>query len=168
LNISKPDDQSSDRIAARPDAGCDGPPKAPAWLIYRVHKARGHGTGQRKGFTEADYARLLDDAHQQLAAPVVVWDNLNTHISAAMTDLIAARDWLTVFRLPPYAHELNPVEQVWSHLKRSLANLTKRNLAQLTALVKTRLRRLQYRPGLLGGFLASTHLDLTPFCNRHR
>jgi len=137
-------------------------------LIYRVHKIRGHRTDRRKGFTEADYARLLDDAHQQLAAPiVVVWDNLNTHISAAMTGLIAARDWLTVFRLPPYAHELNPVEQVWSHLKRSLANLTKHNLAQLTALVKTRLRRMQYRPGLLGGFLASTHLDLTPFCNPH-
>jgi len=46
--------------------------------------------------------------------------------------------------------------------------LAKRNLAQLTALVKTRLRRMQYRPGLLDGFLASTHLDLTPFCNpRH-
>jgi len=133
-------------------------------MIYRVHKARGRRGGQRKGFTEADYARLLDDAHQQLAAPiVVVWDNLNTHISAAMTDLIAVRDWLTVFRLPPYAHELNPVEQVWSHLKRSLANLTKHNLAQLTALVKTRLRRMQYRPGLLGGFLANTRLDLTPF-----
>ena len=27
-----------------------------------------------------------------------------------MTELIAARDWLTVYRLPPYAHELNPVE----------------------------------------------------------
>jgi hypothetical protein len=65
--------------------------------------------------------------------------------------------------LPPYAHELNPVEQVWSHLKRSLANLTKTSLAQLTELLKTRLRRMQYRPGLLGGFLASTHLDLTPF-----
>jgi transposase len=25
-----------------------------------------------------------------------------------MTELIAARDWLTVFRLPPYASELNP------------------------------------------------------------
>jgi putative transposase len=67
-----------------------------------------------------------------------------------------------VFRLPPYAHELSPVEQVWSHLKRSLANLTKTSLAQLTELVKTRLRRMQYRPGLLDGFLASTHLDLTP------
>jgi hypothetical protein len=55
------------------------------------------------------------------------------------------------------------LEQVWSHLKRSLANLSRHNLAQLTALVKTRLRRMQYRPGLLGGFLASTHLDLTPF-----
>ena len=143
-------------------------PGHPPRLIYRVHKARGRRAGQRKGFTEADYARLLDDAHQQLSAPiVVVWDNLNTHISAAMTVLIATRDWLTVFRLPPYAHELNPVEQVWSHLKRSLANLTKHNLAELTALVKTRLRRMQYRPGLLGGFLASTRLDLTPFCNPH-
>jgi hypothetical protein len=76
------------------------------------------------------------------------------HVSEAMTELVAARDWLTVYRLPPYAHELNPVEPVWSHLKRSLANLAKRNLAQLTALIKTRLKRMQYRPGLLDGFLA--------------
>jgi transposase len=84
-----------------------------------------------------------------------------------MTALIEARDWLTVYQLPPYAHELNPVELVWSHLKRSLGNLAKRNLTQLTDLVRTRLRRMQYRPGLLGCFLASTGLDLTPFCNSH-
>src|SRR5216684_4214510 len=47
----------------------------------------------------------------------------------------------------------------------ALANLAKRNLAQLTALIKTRLKRMQYRPSLLGGFLASTGLDLTPFSN---
>ncbi|HEV2377035.1 MAG TPA: transposase [Streptosporangiaceae bacterium] len=135
-------------------------------LIYRVHRAS--GSHRRKGFTEADYARLLDAAHQQLGGPlVVVWDNLNTHVSAAMRELAAARDWLTVFQLPPYAHELNPVEPVWAHLKRSLANLAKRNLTQLTTLVKTRLRRMQYQPGLLSGFLASTRLDLTPFCNPH-
>jgi putative transposase len=39
---------------------------------------------------------------------VVVWDGLNTHVSHVMAELVAARDWLTVFRLPPYAHELNP------------------------------------------------------------
>ena len=105
-------------------------------LIYRLHHAR--RSDRRKGFTETGYARLLDAAHQQLGGPmVVVWDNLNTHVSAAMTELIAARDWLTVVQLPPYAHELNPVELVWSHLKRSVANLAKRDLTQLTALVKS-------------------------------
>jgi transposase len=94
---------------------------------------------------------------------VLVWDNLNTHMSAAMTELIAARPWLTVYRLPPYAHELNPVESVWSHLKRSLANLTKHTIAELTVLVKTRLRQMQYRPRLLVGFLASTRLEFKPF-----
>jgi putative transposase len=67
-----------------------------------------------------------------------------------------------VYRLPAYAPELNPVEAVWSHLKRSLANLAKRNIGQLAALVKTRLKRMQYRPGLIDGFLAKTGLDLTP------
>ena len=138
-------------------------------LIYRVHHGRRsrkdqRAAHQRKGFTEADYARLLDAAHQQLGGPlVVVWDNLNSHVSQAMTELIAARDWLTVYRLPPYAQELSPVDPVWSCLKRSLANLAKRNLSQLTVLVKTRLKRMQYRPGLFDGFLAATGLDLTPF-----
>jgi putative transposase len=137
-------------------------------LIYRTRASRKHGNNQRKGFTETEYAQLLDAAHQQLGGPlVVVWDNLNTHVSAAMTELIAARHWLTIYQLPPYAHELNPVEPVWSHLKRSLVNLAKHNIIQLTALVKTRLKRMQYRPGLLHGFLASTGLDLTPFCNPH-
>jgi putative transposase len=130
-------------------------------LIWRTH--RGRRGDKRKGFTEHEYARLLDAAHQQLGGPLIlVWDNLNTHTSGAMAELIAARDWLTVFQLPPYASELNPVEPVWSNLKRSLANLVKQDISQLTALVRTRLRRMQYRPGLLEGFLAKTHLDLAP------
>ena len=131
-------------------------------LIYRVHHNR-RRNDQRKGFTETDYARLLDAAHQQLGGPIVlVWDNLNTHVSGVMRELIAARDWLTVFQLPSYASELNPVECAWALLKRSLANLVKRTLAELTAIVKTRLRRMQYQPGLLEGFLAKPRLDLTP------
>ena len=130
-------------------------------LIYRTHRAR--RADKRKGFTETDYARFLDAAHQQLGNPVVlIWDNLNTHTSRAMRELAAARTWLTVFQLPAYAPELNPVEPVWSNLKRSLANLVKQDIGELTALVKTRLRRMQYQPGLLGGFLAKTRLDLTP------
>jgi transposase len=78
-----------------------------------------------------------------------------------MRQLIAARAWLTVFQLPAYAPELNPVEGIWSVLKRSLANLTKHGIDQLTTLVKARLKRMQYRPGFIEGFLAKTGLDLT-------
>jgi hypothetical protein len=47
-----------------------------------------------------------------------------------MAGLIASRLLLTVCRLPPM-HRLNPVEPVWSHLKRSMANLTKHNISPL-------------------------------------
>ncbi|MCX4826872.1 transposase [Streptomyces sp. NBC_01142] len=140
---------------------CTRPDHSPR-LIYRTHIHRGR-KGEKKGFKEADYARLLDAAHQQLGAPIVlVWDNLNSHVSAAMHRLIAARSWLTVYQLPPYAPELNPVEAVWSHMKRSLANLAKRTIEQLARIVKNRLKRMQYRPGLLDGFIAKTGLDFEP------
>ena len=46
-------------------------------LIYRVHRSRAGRKDPRKGFTEADYAALLDAARHQLGGPlVVVWDNL--------------------------------------------------------------------------------------------
>jgi hypothetical protein len=127
-------------------------------LIYRmlVHHGR---KGEKKGFRERDLAALLDAAHQRLRGPLVlVWDNATGHIDAAMRTLIAARCWLTVFRLPPYAPELNPAEGVWSHLKRGLGNLAARSTDQLATLVRTRLKRMQYRTGLLDGFVAETGL----------
>ncbi|HEX5406596.1 MAG TPA: transposase [Pseudonocardiaceae bacterium] len=129
-------------------------------FIYRTRIHRGR-KGERRSFSEADYAALLDAAHQQLGGPIVViWDNLNTHRSAAMRELIAARDWLHVIRLPAYAPELNPVEHVWSHVKRGLGNLLVWGVDELVAVVKNRLKRVQYRPALLDAFLAHTGLDL--------
>ena len=58
-------------------------------------------------------------------------------------------------------HYGKPTEAVWPNPKRSLAGLTKQGLDQLTALVKTRLKPVQYRPGLIDAFLAKTGLDLT-------
>jgi putative transposase len=79
-----------------------------------------------------------------------------------MRQLIARRAWLTVFHLPAYAPEFNPVEGVWSAMKSGLVNLANRSIEALTRLVKTRLRRLQYRPATLAGLLAKTGLDLQP------
>ena len=63
-------------------------PGARGHLFYRVRIHRGR-KGERRSMSEADYAGLIAAAHKELHAPVVlIWDNLNTHISAAMgTDL---------------------------------------------------------------------------------
>jgi putative transposase len=131
-------------------------------LIYRtlVHRNR---KGERRSFGERDYIGLLDAAHQQLRGPIVlVWDNLNTHISAAMRAMIEARDWLHVIRLPAYAPDLNPTEGVWSHLKRSIGNLAVHGVEHLQTIIKNRLKSIQYRDDLIDGFLAHTGLTLDP------
>jgi putative transposase len=79
-----------------------------------------------------------------------------------MRQLIAARDWLHVIRLPAYAPDLNPTEGVWSHLKRSIGNLAVRGVGQLQTIIKHRLKSIQYRPDLIDGFLAHAGLTLEP------
>jgi Transposase and inactivated derivatives len=77
-----------------------------------------------------------------------------------MKQLVAARTWLTVFLLPAYAPELNPVEGVWAQCKRSLTNLAAGTVGRLEALVRNRLKSLQYRPATLNGFMTETGLPL--------
>jgi hypothetical protein len=64
-------------------------------------------------------------------------------------------------------HVLDPIEPVWSRLKRSLANLTKHDIAELTVLVKTRLRRMQYRPACSRAFSPAPASTSAP-CNPRR
>jgi putative transposase len=131
-------------------------------LFYRMlvyHRRR----GEPKGLSERDFAALLRGAHHQLRAPlVVVWDNTSTHISEAMQGFIDSHDWLTVYRLPSYAPELNPCEGVWANAKASLGNLAARGIDQLATTVKTLLKRIQYQPDLIDGFIAETGLVIQP------
>jgi putative transposase len=56
----------------------------------------------------------------------------------------------------PRACKLDPRRVGLAAPERFLAHLAKRDIAQLTTVVKTRLRRMQYQPGLIEGFLAGT------------
>jgi len=47
-------------------------------------------------------------------------------------------------------------------MKNGLGNLAVRDVDQLAAVVKNRLKRIQYRPALISGFLAQTGLSLEP------
>ncbi|GAA1767560.1 transposase [Luedemannella helvata] len=84
------------------------------------------------------------------------------HVSAAMRELVAGRDWLHVVQLPAYSPDLNPTEGVWSHVKRSLGNLAATGVDHLAAIVRNRRKRIQYRPDLLASFVAQTGLTLDP------
>jgi len=73
----------------------------------------------------------------------------------------SAQPWLRVFQLPSCAPDLNPLEGIWSSLKRGpLANVAFTGLAHLLQAVKAGLRKIRYQPGLIEGCLAGTGLSL--------
>jgi transposase len=128
-------------------------------LIYRPRRDDRAPPG-RKSFAWSDYRDLLLAAHAQLDGPIVLlWDNLNTHLTAGMRAFIAEHDWLTVYQLPTYAPDLNPVEGIWSLLRRGLlANTIFTDPDHLISTIRQGLRRIQYRSDLIDGCLTETGL----------
>lgn len=79
-----------------------------------------------------------------------------------MREYAAAHDWLTIIQLPSYAPDLNPVEGVWSLLRRGpLANTAFTYDEHLERTLRRGLRHIQLRPDLIDGCLAGTGFTLT-------
>jgi transposase len=133
-----------------------------ARLIYRPRRDDGRRDG-RKSFAWTDCRDLLITAHQQLGGPIVlVWDNLNVHLAYGIRQFIDRQDWLTVYQLPSYAPDLNPVEGIWSLLRRSSqVNTAFTDPDHLMSALRHGLRQIQYRTNLIDGCLAETGLTLT-------
>ena len=93
---------------------------------------------------------------------VVIWDGLPSHRSRDMRAwLVQQRHWLTVEPLPGYAHDLNPVEQVWGTLKsRELANLCADTIDQVAEAAQDGLDRISSDAWLCFAFLRHTRLRI--------
>lgn len=130
-------------------------------LIYRPRRDDGRRDG-RKSFSWRDYRDLLIAAHQQLGGPIVlIWDNLNVHKAAGRREFAASRDWLTILYLPAYAPDLNPVEGIWSLLRRGwLSNVAFSTPEHLIRTLRSGLRHIQYRSNLIDGCLTETGLTI--------
>jgi transposase len=126
-------------------------------LIYRSRRDDGRRDG-RKSFALTDYRDLLITAHTQLGGPIVlVWDNLNVHLTYVMRQLISRLDWLTVYQLPSCAPDFNPVEGICSLLRRGwLSNTAFTTPEHLIQTIRHGMRKIQYRPHLIDGCLAGT------------
>ena len=91
---------------------------------------------------------------------IVVWDGLGGHKSRAMRHYLAqAQPWLTVERLPGYAPDLNPVEQIWGNLKGGeLANLCPADILELRGPLRAGFGRIRRQSTLAFSFLRHTGL----------
>jgi transposase len=92
---------------------------------------------------------------------LLIWDGLGAHKSQRMTAYLARqRPWLTVERLPAYAPELNPIEQVWGNVKtRELANVCASTVDLLRRPLHRGFDRIRRDPELAAGFLCHAGLE---------
>jgi transposase len=93
---------------------------------------------------------------------VLIWDGLPSHRSRRMSDWIASqRHWLSVERLPGYAPDLNPIENVWGNLKsQELANLCSNTIDQVADIAESGLDRIGSDAALCFAFLRHSGLHL--------
>ncbi|WP_067484251.1 transposase [Actinomadura hibisca] len=81
---------------------------------------------------------------------------------ARIRAFIDACDWLSVFYLPTYAPDLNPVEGIWSLLHRSSqANTTFTDPDHLMRTLRRGLRKIQHHSHLIDACLTATGLTQT-------
>lgn len=106
-------------------------------------------------------AAFLRHVLRQVRGPLVVlWDRGNMHKGPALRTLARQHPRLSFELLPPYAPELNPVEQLWNHLKYDeLANYTPHNVAELAATTRKRLERTRHNHHRLQTFFTGTPLS---------
>lgn len=96
-------------------------------------------------FGAAEVVGFLRDLLRSLVGKViVVWDGGPNHKGPLVRAFLARNRRLRLERLPPYAPELNPVEQVWGWLKYGqLANFVPDDLAELDDKILDRLIHLR-------------------------
>jgi hypothetical protein len=116
--------------------------------------------GAYKDETLIEFLSHLRDEEQR--AVLLIWDGLPSHRSRRMSDwIVSQRDWLSVERLPGYAPDLNPIENVWGNLKsQELANLCSTTIGEVADIAEDGLDRIGSDAALCFAFLHHSGLKL--------
>lgn len=106
--------------------------------------------------------RYLKELKKHLSGKklLLIWDGLPVHRSKKVQAYLQTQKrWLRVERFPAYAPELNPIEYLWSAMKRKdLANLPPKGLKHLKQRVYFSKKRISTNAELLKGFLKASGL----------
>ena len=83
----------------------------------------------------------------------LIVDGHPIHKAKLIKKFVEAQDGkLKLFYLPPYSPQLNPDEQVWAHVKRSVARQLVQSKDEMKRLALGALRRIQKLPELVKSF----------------
>ncbi len=106
--------------------------------------------------------RFVCEVHGHLRRTIIlVWDRLPAHRSAARRLLQEGASWLQVEWLPPYAPDLDPVEDVWNQSKYgALANVIPEDIQALHSELDHVLDTFRHEPNRLHSFFDAAHLIL--------
>ena len=109
-----------------------------------------------------DFIRFVQEVHRHLQrAIILVWDRLPAHRSAARRLLHDGGTWLRVEWLPPYAPDLDPVEDVWNQSKYGvMANIVPEDIHDLHSALDHVLDNFRHEPNRLHSFFDAAHLVL--------
>jgi putative transposase len=92
---------------------------------------------------------------------VLLWDGLAVHRAPAVREVLKKHPRVTVYRLPGYAPELNPVEPMWAHAKGSgLRGYAPDDITDLEIEVACTLEDIGDRQTLLRSFFQATPLNV--------
>ena len=91
---------------------------------------------------------------------VLLWDGLPAHQARIVQAFIEqSASWLTIYRFPAYAPELNPQEYFWSGVKRTdMGNYCPQSSSQLSGKVYRALRKRKKTSLFLRGCLKASGL----------
>ena len=108
----------------------------------------------------AAYASFLRELLQQVHSPLVlVQDRGNMHRGDPMRLLQKQFPRLDVNLLPPYAPELNPVEQLWNFAKdKELSNFVPHDVAESNTVLQGWMDNVRHDQHRLRSFFAATPL----------
>jgi len=108
-----------------------------------------------------DFVRFIRDLHAHLRRPIIlVCDRLPAHRAAVRRlEDAGAKSWLSVEWLPPYAPDLDPVEDVWNQSKCiGLANVVPDDVRDLRHQLHDVLETYRHEPNRLHSFFAAAGL----------
>ena len=132
---------------------CVAPGKDRIHLYFRLHSDANINAPRVSNFL-----KLLK--RQLKKRMVLIWDRFLPHRAKTVQSVIR-NGRIHSFFFPPYAPELNPVEQVWGYLKiNPMANLAAFDVESLAKTTRSHGRSIQKKPNLLHSFVKHTPLSL--------